>query len=157
MEQRPRIGIDRREACLIGCTGRGIWSRALESSATFKTFEQGICGINCILIVTLALADLPFPLDLQAIVNTKEGFMQYGGFPACIGAIDGTHIQIKPPPANEDAYVGRKGFHSINVQVVCDHNLIFTDVVVKWPGSTHDTTIYNSSAFKKRIEAYLEE
>ena len=78
--------------------------------------------------------------------------MQYGGFPACIGAIDGTHIQI-----NEDANVGRKGFHSINLQVVCDHNLIFTDVVVKWPGSTHDTTIYNSSAFKKRIEAYQEE
>ena len=83
--------------------------------------------------------------------------MQYGGFPACIGAIDSTHIQIKLPSANGDTSVGRKGFYSINLQVVCDHNLIFTDVVVKWPGSTHDTTIYNSSAFKKRIEAYQEE
>ena len=43
------------------------------------------------------------------------------------------------------------------MQVVCDHNLIFTDVVVQWPGSTHDTAIYNLSAVKKRIEAYLEE
>ena len=83
--------------------------------------------------------------------------MQYGGFPACIGAIDGTHIEIKLPPANEDTYVGRKGFHSINVQVVYDHNLIFTDVVVKWLGSTHDTAIYNLSAVNKRIEVYLEE
>ena len=41
----------------------------------------------------------------------------------------------------------------------CDHNLIviFTDVVAKWLGSTHDTAIYNSPAFKKRIEGYLEE
>ena len=69
----------------------------LESSVAFKTFEHGICGINCIQIVFLALTDLSeeflsFPLYLQAIVNTKEGFMQYGGFPACIGAIDGTQI-----------------------------------------------------------------
>ena len=103
---------------------------------------SGSSVVKCITNVSIALAELSdnflsFPLDKQTILNTKEGFLKYGGFPACIGAIDGTHIQIKPPPVNEEIYVGRKGFHSINVQVVCDHNLMLTDVVVKWPGSTH--------------------
>ena len=45
-------------------------------------------------------------------------FAAIAGFPRVIGAIDGTHIAIKSPPANREAvYVNRKGFHSINVQV----------------------------------------
>ena len=43
----------------------------------------------------------------------------------------------------KEAYVCRKGFPSINVQVVCNHNLLLMDVLVKWPGSTHDTAIWN--------------
>jgi hypothetical protein len=39
------------------------------------------------------------------------------GFPDVIGAIDCTHIKIADPTVNEEEYVNRKGFHSINVQV----------------------------------------
>ncbi|KTG32269.1 hypothetical protein cypCar_00040480 [Cyprinus carpio] len=41
------------------------------------------------------------------------------GFPSVIGAIDCTHIPIKAPPGpNEGDFVNRKGFHSVNVQVL---------------------------------------
>jgi hypothetical protein len=96
-----------------------------------------------------------FPLDLTSVIATKQGFMEYGGFPACVGAIDGTHIRIKPPSSNEEVYVCRKGYHSINVQVICDHNMIFTDAVVKWPGSTHDTAIWNTCAVKDLLKDTL--
>ena len=35
-------------------------------------------------------------------------------------------------------YLCLKGSHSINVQAVCDADMIFSDVVAKWPDSTHD-------------------
>lgn len=49
--------------------------------------------------------------------------MRKFNFPGVIGSIDGTHIAIKAP-ATEDpirpglAYYNRKGFYSINVQIV---------------------------------------
>ena len=136
----------------------GCFISGLKNICNMKLCASSV--VNCITNVSMALAELSedflsFPLDKQTILNTKDGFQQYGGFPACIGAIDGTHIQIKPPSVNEEIYVGRKGFHSINVQVVCDHNLMLTDVVVKWPGSTHDTAIYNLSGVKDLVDEYL--
>ena len=34
---------------------------------------------------------------------------------------DGTHIRIQEPNEHENAYVNCKGFHSISVQGVCNH------------------------------------
>jgi len=34
-----------------------------------------------------------------------------------IGAIDGTHIKIAAPKLDPDAYINRKGYHSIQLQV----------------------------------------
>ena len=39
----------------------------------------------------------------------------------------------------------RKGYHSLNVQVACDHTGKFTNVVAKWPGGTHDSFVMKQS------------
>ena len=39
------------------------------------------------------------------------------GFPSVIGVVDGTQIKILAPKRNEEVFVCRKGFHSINAQV----------------------------------------
>ena len=39
------------------------------------------------------------------------------GFPRIIGVIDGTHIRIRAPIKQLDAYVNRKKFHSLVTQV----------------------------------------
>ena len=51
----------------------------------------------------------------------KQGFYEKGDFPGVIGCIDGTHVRIQGPSAHESDFVNRKGFHSINVQAICDH------------------------------------
>lgn len=49
-----------------------------------------------------------------------------------------------------ELFRNRKSYMSINVQTICDANLLITDVVARWPGSTHDSTIYqNSSRYRK--------
>lgn len=53
--------------------------------------------------------------------NIKEivlGFSSISNFPNTIGAIDGTHINIPAPKENAEAYVNRKGHHSIQLQVM---------------------------------------
>ncbi|OWF49490.1 nuclease HARBI1 [Mizuhopecten yessoensis] len=46
---------------------------------------------------------------------------------------------------DEHLYVCRKGFHAINVQGVVNSDLRFTNAVCKFPGSTHDAFILQSS------------
>ena len=41
----------------------------------------------------------------------------FAGFPNVIGCIDGTQVKIQAPSENEEEFLNRKGFHSINVQV----------------------------------------
>ena len=50
----------------------------------------------------------------------KADFFRVGGFPNVIGAVDGTHVRIQAPHEDELSFVNRKGFHSINVQAICD-------------------------------------
>ncbi|XP_062581784.1 putative nuclease HARBI1, partial [Saccostrea cucullata] len=97
------------------------------------------------------LDNIHFPSENDALV-TKHHFYQIAGFPNVIGAIDGTLIPIMAPKENEPEYVCRKGFHAMNVQVVADASLRFTNIVCKWPGSVHDAFIFANSELKDHME-----
>ena len=62
------------------------------------------------------------------LIQTIEGFNENNGLLRCIGAIDGTHIPIKAPHNHHVHYINRKGLHSMQLQVVCDTDMVFTDV-----------------------------
>ena len=56
----------------------------------------------------------------------KQAFFAKNGFPGVIRCIDCTHIRIQAPRVNENDFVNRKGYHSLNVQVICDHKGEYT-------------------------------
>ncbi|XP_062188875.1 protein ALP1-like [Phragmites australis] len=66
-------------------------------------------------------------------------------FNDCIGAIDGTHIPVVVPSAETVAHVGRYRYTTQNVLAVCDFDMRFTFVVSGWPGSVHDTRVFNEA------------
>ncbi|KAK4312648.1 hypothetical protein Pmani_015944 [Petrolisthes manimaculis] len=67
------------------------------------------------------------PRGMLEVIATKQNFYRVANFPNVIGLIDGSHIPIAAPSLNEDIYVNRKNFHSLNIQAVCDANQIFLD------------------------------
>ena len=72
---------------------------------------------------------------------TIDGFLHTWGFPQCFGAIDGSHIPIITPSVDPLDYISRKGFHSIVLQALVDHDYKFMNIFVGWPGSCHDARI----------------
>ena len=45
------------------------------------------------------------------------------------------------PLSEQPKYIGRHGYASQNVMVVCDFYMRFIFVVTGWPGSVHDTRV----------------
>ncbi|KAI9087913.1 hypothetical protein K1719_030243 [Acacia pycnantha] len=60
------------------------------------------------------------------------------------GAIDGSHIPAIPPTNDQIRFIGRKGYPTHNVMLVCNFDMIFTFAVVGWPGTAHDARILSS-------------
>ena len=82
----------------------------------------------------------------------NENVLNAHGLSPCLCAIDGTHIRIKQPREIYIDYINRKGFPSINVQALCDYRYCFLDVVVKWPGSVHDSRIVLRSTVNNMLK-----
>lgn len=54
----------------------------------------------------------------EDILKSKQKFFSRSEFP---GYIDGTQVRMQASFEDEAVFVNRKGFHSINVQTICDH------------------------------------
>ncbi|XP_040063638.2 putative nuclease HARBI1 [Ixodes scapularis] len=100
--------------------------------------------------VSRVLAETLFP----RLVDFPEGdcdevmrdFYNIGKFPSVTGCIDCTHVKIKGPGGpNGEVFRNRKGFFSLNVQAITGPQLQFFDLVARWPGSVHDSRIFDNS------------
>lgn len=90
----------------------------------------------------------------EEVTETKRKFYLVAGFPGVIGAIDYTHIRVQSPGGQDaERFRNRKGYFLINVQAVCNSQLNFLNLVARWPGSVHDSTIFNDSPLKHEMEA----
>lgn len=108
--------------------------------------------VSCV-IATLRPQFIRFPCNEIDIKKTKQDFYNIAKFPLVIGALDCTHVKIRSPGGNSaEIYRNRKSFFSINVQTICNANLKILDIVARWPGSSHDSTIFNNPAIRGKFE-----
>lgn len=68
-----------------------------------------------------------------------------------LGSIDGTHIRINPPRSGKDQYYNRKCFFSLHLQGVCNQNKKFIDIFTGYPGSVHDSRVFQNSPISKKL------
>ena len=86
-----------------------------------------------------------FP-DRQTSQQVMEQFNQIADLPRVIAAMDCTHIKISNPGGDDSLrFINRKGFFSLNCQYTCNADMVFTSIVARWPGSTHDSRIFRES------------
>ncbi|XP_036322255.1 putative nuclease HARBI1 [Rhagoletis pomonella] len=93
------------------------------------------------------------PSTPEEMRRTSLTFYKVAKFPGVIGATDCTHVRIQSPGTDQaENYRNRKGWFSIHVQTVVDAEARITNIVARWPRSTHDATIFNNSRLYRRLE-----
>ena len=124
---------------------------------TFGLHKSTVCRV--VHRVTAAVAALRpkyvrLPATRHERCSVMSGMYAVSGVPGVIGAIDCTHVPIQSPGGDDaEIYRNRKGYFSINVQLVCDQTAYVSDVVARWPGSVHDSTIFDNSHLRVLLES----
>ncbi|XP_070548887.1 putative nuclease HARBI1 [Ptychodera flava] len=88
--------------------------------------------------------------DMQREIS--QHFQLQHGLPGIAGIIDGTHIRLSACIGGVQDYVNRKGYPSMQLQVIVDDNLLITNAYTGWPGCTHDARVLRNSSLSTRME-----
>lgn len=89
------------------------------------------------------------PLEWEAIA---QGFEDLWQFPHCVGALDGKHVALDPPPQSGAEYRNYKGFFSIVLMALVDADLKFLFVDVGRNGRMNDSGIWGACKLKEAME-----
>ncbi|KAM7297561.1 uncharacterized protein ISCGN_022712 [Ixodes scapularis] len=94
----------------------------------------------------------PKPDQLE---DHMQRFTAVTGFPQGVGALDGCHIEICPPKEYAADYHNYKGWYSMILLAVVDHNYRFLYVNVGSPGRNHDSAVFRKSMLPALIASDL--
>ncbi|KAL8492832.1 hypothetical protein ACS0TY_024144 [Phlomoides rotata] len=78
-------------------------------------------------------------------VTTDSIDVRWQKFSGCLGALDGTYIDVHVPTTDKGRYRNRKGQTSVNVMGVCDMNMKFVYVLTGWEGSATDSRVLRNA------------
>ncbi|XP_062582430.1 uncharacterized protein LOC134244176 [Saccostrea cucullata] len=73
--------------------------------------------------------------------------------PGIIGFLDGTHVRLSSALKGDRDYYNRKGYPSLQLQAVVDHEMRFTNIYTGWPGCVHDARVLRNSSLYRAAEA----
>lgn len=130
----------------------------MSQSSMSKSLHQ---VLDCFALSGLFKEWITFPSNFGELNDIRLNFMKKYRFPGCVGCIDCTHVAIFPPinldpNYPEHIYVNRKGWHSINVQLICDADKMIRSVNARYPGSTGDSFIWNNCNVRPILESIYE-
>ncbi|EPB74155.1 transposase, IS4 family [Ancylostoma ceylanicum] len=78
------------------------------------------------------------------------------GIPEVVGAMDGTHIKIIAPVVDEDSYVNREDYHSLNLSIISDANQRIIWASAKYPGRVFkESRIYREFQQREKTRIIL--
>ncbi|XP_067903110.1 putative nuclease HARBI1 [Heterodontus francisci] len=133
----------------------------------FQGSTGDICDISqsvahrCIKEVTNALfrhADelIDLAVDEDNQDARSADFSVITGFHRVQEVIDCSHVAIRAPWDQPAVFVNRKCFHSLNVQLVCDHRSKMMQVCTHFSGSCHNSYILRKSLLPGVFGAQIE-
>ncbi|CAI0388501.1 unnamed protein product [Linum tenue] len=93
-------------------------------------------SIHRVLRAVIRLNDMLMKKPVPIPENSTDSRWKY--FKSCLGALDGTHVRVRPLKEDRSRYRDREGKLSMNVLGVCTPNLEFIYCLSGWEGSAHD-------------------
>ena len=95
---------------------------------------------------------LKVPSSAEEWLEIAEKFSERWEFPNCLGAIDGKHIVMQPPPEAGSYFYNYKHTHSIVLLAVAgpDYECIYADVGTN--GRVSDGGVWNKCSLSKAID-----
>ncbi|KAM7304256.1 putative nuclease HARBI1 isoform X1 [Ixodes scapularis] len=98
-----------------------------------------------------------FPETPSERFDAEKGFRLLGRIPGVFGCVDGTMVSIVGPSKNDPtvtkaAYWCRKYFYALNVMVVCDADCRIMCIDPRYPGSVHDSFVWQFSWLRNQLE-----
>ena len=108
-------------------------------------FHEVITALNILYQSNCVLPQSNTPTASKILDNYQ--FAPY--FSDCLGALDGTHVEMHIPIVLQPRYRNRKGTISQNILAVCDFNMKFVYILAGWEGSAHNARVLvDAIAFK---------
>ena len=89
---------------------------------------------------------LPVPATPHEIEENPKLFPY---FRKVLGALDGSHFDVRPPSDGAKPFRNRKGAYTTNVLVVCDLSGRLLFVLPGWEGSANDMKVFNNALVQK--------
>lgn len=106
-------------------------------------------------MMKIATTHIQMPATAEEYAAAKYSFMTKLKMPGIICAVDGSHIAIVQPPeaSNGYLYFNRKQYYSLNVLAACDASMKFNFVDAQYPGSVHDSAIFQMTGLSEAVNA----
>ena len=92
---------------------------------------------------------IQLPRTFAECETIARGFQGWANsqFPMCVGAIDGTHIAVQ---SDDISHLNCKGYKSINMQVICDDQMLIRSVFGGYSGNFSDKMVFRQ--WEERIQ-----
>ena len=94
---------------------------------------------------------IKFPETRSEKDKVIAGFNNLSKIKNILGAVDGTHYQIRQPSNNARDYWSRYARYDVAAQAVCDSEYRFLHFACIFPGSMHDARIFGISSMSGMV------
>lgn len=149
---RPAVDTPRRLAIFLEFLATGpTYNTLAEHCGVSRTNVFDIIEDVADAIIAVLKGDMRFPSDPTTIKDLEMGFRELWGLPGACGAIDGSHFPIMKPSENGDDNLNRKKYPSVAGLFVASSECYCLDMVVGWPGSTHDSRMWRNMSLRGRM------
>ncbi|KAL7724570.1 hypothetical protein ACLKA6_002500 [Drosophila palustris] len=148
---RLAIPLEKRIAVALFTLGSSSEYRSIGISfGISKTMVGSILNEFCREVVReLSNEFLPPNFMTQDKVSECVAGFENLGFPQCFGAMDGCHIEVKPPTKNKVDYHNYRKWYSTVLFALVDYRFIYINVGA--PGRVHDSQPYEQSKLKQLV------
>ncbi|KFM65000.1 putative nuclease HARBI1, partial [Stegodyphus mimosarum] len=164
-ETRTALSVEIKVLCALRFFATGSHQKDVAADLTLACSQASVS--RAIMTVSAAINKVLFdryvyfpPFEQYGLLKKK--FLELtkssefpNGFPNILGAIDSTYVGILAPSGSststDQAYLNRKGNHSLNVQLVCDANMQILNVNADCPGNSRDSVVWHSDSLRELL------